>query len=85
MMETPLQEELEFFAANRAKWLEGHRGEFAVVRGETLLGFFPTFAAAYDAGVTEFGLEPFLIRDVAETDHDAQFPALAAGLISARL
>jgi hypothetical protein len=84
-METPLQKELEFFAANRAKWLGGHRGEFAVVRGEALLGFFPTFAAAYDAGVTEFGLEPFLIREVTETDQEAQFPALTAGLISARL
>jgi hypothetical protein len=84
-METPLQKELDFFAANRQEWLESHRGEFAVVQGETLLGFFPNFSDAYSAGVAQFGLEPFLVQEVTPNEQTAQFPALASGLIRADL
>lgn len=84
-METPLQKELDFFESKRKDWLATHPGQFAVVHGEVLLGFYPTFAVAYDAGVTEFGLDPFLVQQVTDADKMAQFPALAAGLIRADL
>ena len=64
-----LEEELKFFENNRKKWLALHKNEFAVVSGSILLGFFPDFVSAWQAGAHEFGpLASFLVKEVLTED-----------------
>ena len=51
-----LDVETKYFNSNRAQWIEdGHEDEWAVVRQVELLGFYPSLAEAYAAGVECFG------------------------------
>ncbi len=79
-----LDEEIRYFEAHREELLEHYRGQFAVVKGECLLGTFTTFAEAFNSGVAELGNEPFLVKEVTEEDELAAFPALSVGIVSAR-
>lgn len=79
----PLQEERQYFDANRERLLREHRGKFALIEGSELIGTFDTDENAYAEGVERFGNQPFLIRRIEETDPTAQFPALTFGLIRA--
>ena len=83
MSNTPLQEELEFFGANRDKLLVEHQGKFALIKGSELIGTFDTEENAYEAGVARFGNNPFLIKQVLETEPSVRFPALSLGLLRA--
>lgn len=45
-----LRPEIEFFESQRSSWIEqGHQGDWAVVRGTRLVGFFDSFGQAYRA------------------------------------
>ncbi len=79
--EVLLHEELTFFATHRAQLLKDHPGKFALIKRSELIGAFDTDENAYAAGVAQFGREPFLIRQIVETDPTAQFPALTFGLL----
>ena len=62
---TRLTVEREFYEARKGEWLKSHRDEFAVVKGNDLLGFFPDFHGAYRAGVEKYGIQTdFLVRRV---------------------
>lgn len=51
-----LEVETNYFNSNRAQWIkDSHENEWAVVRHEELLGFYPSLAEAYAAGVERFG------------------------------
>lgn len=41
-----------------------HMGEWAVVRGEELVGTYPSFEVAASNAVTRFGRGPYLIRQI---------------------
>lgn len=60
-----LATELAYFDRHRAEWVQqGHEGEWVVVRGNELLGFFPTLEEAYKAGVKKFGPGDILVKEV---------------------
>ncbi len=80
-----LDRELAFFERQRGELLEHHRGQFAVIKGEHLLGAYTTFEEAFGAGVHELGNQPFLVKMVEEGDGIVQYPALAVGMLNARL
>lgn len=79
----PLKNELAYFEAHRAEFLQAHRGKFALIKGEESHGFFDTDRAAYEEGVGLFGGEAFLIKLVAEEDRIEKAPALFCGLLNA--
>ncbi len=61
----PLERELAFYERNKSQWLPGHENEFVVVAGDTLVGFFPSYESAWDAGAQKFGPgASFLIKQV---------------------
>ena len=61
--------ESSFYDQERMKWIEqGHEGDWAVVRGTTLLGFYPSLEAAYRAGVEGLGEAEFLVKEVTRQD-----------------
>ena len=43
---------------------EGHEGEFALLRGEELIGLYPSQDDALRAGYDKFLLEPFLVHAI---------------------
>ena len=48
-------EEIALFTEKRAGWLPEREGQWAVIRGQTLLGCFPTIEAAYAAAIETWG------------------------------
>ena len=46
-----LQGELHIFEQHRSEWLRSHCGEFVVVVGTNVIGFYPDFESAFRAGL----------------------------------
>lgn len=78
-----LRDEIAFFESKRAELLLAHEGKFALVKGSDLVGIYDDQAAAYKEGLTRFGNQPFLIKQVARQDPVQSIPALHLGLIRA--
>lgn len=72
-----LDQELEFFKAHRKEWLKHYEGQFALVKNQQLLGTYTTIDQAVKAGYSKVGNQPFLVKQMLETDEELQFPALA--------
>ena len=62
-----LAAELSCYEANKAQWVSSHPGEFVLIGDKSVVGFFPTFETAFEAGLTKFGVGvDFLIKQVVE-------------------
>jgi len=59
--EMSLQKEYEFYLKTKVELLKEHKGKFALIKDESLIGTFDTDQDAYKAGLTKFGNVPFLI------------------------
>jgi hypothetical protein len=78
-----LEEEIAYFRKNLADWMTKYPGRFALVKGSELIGTFETMQAALDEASQRFGLESYLIRQIAERPDDISIPALTMGILSA--
>ncbi len=78
-----LDKELAFYDAHVEEWKQQHAGQFVVIRGEEVLGFFATENDALSAGAGEYGAVPFLVRGVGEPVLHVNIPAYTLGLIGA--
>lgn len=57
--------ETAVYESRKAEWLKSHREEFVLIRGEDVVGFFPSFRDAYLAGVERYGTDvDFLVKQV---------------------
>lgn len=74
-MTVALEKELETFRRELPALLRdaANLGQFALVHGETVAGLYPTFEAALSAGYDKFGLEPFLVKEVADREEPRYF------------
>jgi hypothetical protein len=62
-----LAEELSWYESNKAGWLKSHQGQFVLIGGKKAAGFFPSYEAAFEAGLGAFGIgTDFLIKQVVE-------------------
>ncbi len=59
-----LEREFATFEKNKAWLLQKHEGKFALVKREVVLGTFDTFEKAYEAGLDQFGTDPFLVKQI---------------------
>lgn len=59
-----LSQELEAFERELPMLMAQHEGQFAVVHGDRIVGFEPTYEAALEWAYGRFGLEPFMVRQV---------------------
>ncbi len=73
--QNPLQTELEYFQKHKPEYLKLYKGQFVLIKGEEFAGAFTTEAEAYKAGLERFGNEPFLIKQVLDTDQTVSYPA----------
>ena len=77
---TLLGEELAFYDEHKDEFLRKHANRHLLIKGQALIGHFPTMDRAVGEGVRQFGKEPFLVR-LAGTETPAfTVPVLALGL-----
>jgi|APMI01.1.fsa_nt_gi hypothetical protein len=67
-----LDEEIATYHARRSE-LGAHVGKFVLIAGKELVGVFDTYADALRMGYERFGLEPFLVRQIAPVDQILHF------------
>lgn len=72
-----LKEELAFFEEKKQELLRTYPGQFALIKGRSLIGVFPTGQQAYTEGVKSFGREAFLIKLIVEHETPELVPLLA--------
>ncbi|AWM41110.1 hypothetical protein GobsT_02820 [Gemmata obscuriglobus] len=70
-----LENELETFRRELSALLTvpGNRGAFALVHGAVVAGCYPTFEEALAAGYDQFGLTPFLVKEVTDREEPRYF------------
>ena len=62
-----LERELAYYEKRKADLLETHKNQFALMKGEELIGVYPTFEEAFRVGAVKFGAEEFLIQQILES------------------
>lgn len=60
----PFAEESSTYEANVERWAERLAGEFVLIRGIEVVGFFATDEKALTEGYKRFGIAPFFIKQV---------------------
>lgn len=63
-MGTPLAQELAVYERSIEQWRETHLGQYVLIKGEIVEGFFPSLDAAFRAGSDKYGLEEFFIQQI---------------------
>jgi hypothetical protein len=77
-----LEQELATLDREKDRLEKEHRGKFALIRGDEVIGTFDTFDAAAEEALRRFGQGPYLIRQIGEESMSLP-PALAYGLMYA--
>lgn len=63
--EGTLKAELEIFERNKTEWLGSHPGEFVVIAGTAVAGFYADYEAAFRAGLKRVSAgQAFLVKQV---------------------
>ena len=64
------------FERERARLVRDHLGWIALIHGDEVVGAYPTFGAAFNAGVDRFGSVCFICRPITEKDEPECIPFL---------
>lgn len=57
--------EKKFFDTNKAEWAKAHDREFALIKGDSLVGFYHSFQEAVEEGLKKFGSDQdFFIEEI---------------------
>ncbi len=67
--------EIEYFNQHRIEWLEHHAGKIALVKGNSVHGFYDTYDNALVAGYDKLGMVSFLLKEVRLKDEVFYFPS----------
>ncbi len=79
-----LEQERKYFDRKRREFVSQHLGKFVLIKGNKLVGSFNTVEEALAEGARQFGLEPFLVRQISKNgEHDLNIPALTLGILNA--
>lgn len=79
-----LKTELAFFKSQEEQWLSIYEGKYALIKGQALMGTFTTLEEAYVAGVSKFGTEPFLVKQIVKNDPSEELTSHFANVINVR-
>ena len=78
-----LDRERQYYGVHVQEWTLEHAEQFVVIKNEDVLGCFGTIDEALAAGAARFGLTPFLVRRVGDSEQTVKVPALVLGLLRA--
>ena len=62
-----LEKELETYRSKLPEWKQ-YEGKFVLIKGDNVVDFFTAYDDAIRAGYKEFGLEPFMVKQVASSE-----------------
>ncbi len=68
-MAAPLAREKEVFDAHVGEWAADHMGEWVLIKGGDLIGFYRSLEQASREGLQRFGLEDFFVQQIRPTDN----------------
>jgi hypothetical protein len=63
-----LKREQAVFDANLSSWLSDHEGEYVLIKGEIVDGFYESRDDALVAGYSRFGIGPLFVKQVLATE-----------------
>jgi len=63
-----LDREGRVFDQHLDEWRETHLGQFVLIKGDEVVGFFPSLEKAFKTGTERFGLEPFFLKQIVPRD-----------------
>jgi len=75
-----LETELRYFSEHRRELLQQAPGEFALVKGEALIGTFDSEIAAIRHGYRTLGNVPFLVKQITQVDIPLSFTSFNLGV-----
>lgn len=82
--ELTLKNEIELYETNKEDWVDQYgEGKFVAIKEDAVLGPYDSQEKAYEEGLNEFGLEPFLVQRVSKEEQVDHLPALELGIIHA--
>jgi len=82
--ELTLKSEIELYETNKEGWVDQYgEGKFVAIKEGVVLGPYDSQEKAYEEGLNEFGLEPFLVQRVSKEEQVDHLPALELGIIHA--
>jgi len=74
-----LEQEYKCYLGHRKKFVPAHLNQFVLIKGDEVVGFFPSYEDALRAGLKQFGNVPFFIKEV---QHKEEVHSLHQGFIS---
>jgi hypothetical protein len=60
----PLAEEVRTYESHLPEWLD-REGQFVLIKGRDVLGFFPRYEQALETGYRQLGNVDFLVKQIA--------------------
>jgi hypothetical protein len=63
-----LKREQAVYEANLSGWLSDHEGEYVLIKGNTVGGFYDSSDDALAAGYSRFGIGPVFVKQVLPTE-----------------
>jgi hypothetical protein len=82
--ELALKNEIKLYESNKEEWVDQYgEGKFVAIKEDAVLGPYDSQEKAYEEGLNEFGLEPFLVQRVSKEERVNHLPALELGIIHA--
>jgi hypothetical protein len=80
---TAIREEQKAFDAALEELLKDHAGQFVLLKGGKAIGFYPSYADAYRAGLQHFGVNAvFLVSEVKRRDGEPASISWCTGAMS---
>lgn len=76
-----LKKELDTYQKNKNQLRKEHEGKFVLIKDDKVIDTFNTETEAYEAGVKQFGIDAFLIKQILGSEDEVYYPALLSGLI----
>jgi hypothetical protein len=67
-MDQPLDREARVFDEHITEWRKTRLGQFVLIKGEEIVGFYPPLEEAFRVGTGRFGLEPFSVKQIVPKD-----------------
>ena len=59
-----LEKEQKTYELNKESLLAAHEGKYVLIHGEEVAGTWDTYRDALEAGYKQFGLEPFMVKQI---------------------
>ena len=63
-----LTREMAAYNAHLARMLREHGGQFVLIKGHDIVGFFPDRSSALEEGYRQFGFVSFLVREITDSE-----------------